>query len=182
MEKRKHAGYVYMEINNVNGKKYLGSHCGSKKNYRGSGKLLKLAQKKYGLENFTHQKIIHCEFPQVVEQQMLEVINAAADPNYYNLTNSGTGGMKGFKHTEESKEKIGLAQKGKTNSDETRAKISQAGMGRPVSAATRANMSQAKTGVPDPKTTCPHCQLTGGSSNMTRYHFHNCKHKNIKEK
>jgi group I intron endonuclease len=26
---------------------------------------------------------------------------------------------------------------------------------------------------------CPYCKLIGGISNMTRYHFNNCKHKNL---
>ena len=40
-------------------------------------------------------------------------------------------------------------------------------------------LSNTLKGVPKPqrKVTCPHCNLTGGISNMTRKHFSNCKHK-----
>lgn len=31
-------------------------------------------------------------------------------------------------------------------------------------------------GKPQPISTCPHCGMRGGISNMTRYHFDNCKH------
>ena len=50
-------GYIYLIVNNINGKTYVGKHKLYKKawnndNYMGSGKRLKLAQKKYGIENF----------------------------------------------------------------------------------------------------------------------------------
>ncbi len=35
-------------------------------------------------------------------------------------------------------------------------------------------MSEGKKGQ-QPKLNCPYCNLTGGSSNMKRYHFNNCK-------
>jgi len=39
------------------------------------------------------------------------------------------------------------------------------------------NIRKARTGVstPHPKITCPHCNKTGGSANMKRYHFENCR-------
>ena len=50
-------GYIYMIVNKINGKTYIGKHKLYKKawnedNYMGSGKHLKPAQKKYGIENF----------------------------------------------------------------------------------------------------------------------------------
>lgn len=36
-------------------------------------------------------------------------------------------------------------------------------------------ISEASKGKPKPKTECPHCGKIGGSSNMKRYHFDNCK-------
>lgn len=36
-------------------------------------------------------------------------------------------------------------------------------------------VSLAKTGVPRPKIICPHCGKAGGSGNMERWHFDNCK-------
>ena len=37
------------------------------------------------------------------------------------------------------------------------------------------NMSEAKKGKLQPIITCPHCAKIGGSSNMRRWHFDNCK-------
>ena len=36
-------------------------------------------------------------------------------------------------------------------------------------------VSDAKKGKSQHQLTCPHCQLVGGASNMTRFHFDNCK-------
>jgi len=40
---------------------------------------------------------------------------------------------------------------------------------------TAKKVSLAKTGIPRPKLTCPHCGKIGGSGNMERWHFENCK-------
>lgn len=47
------AGFIYITVNNVNEKMYLGMHTGWSKTYLGSGRLLKQAIKKYGKDNFT---------------------------------------------------------------------------------------------------------------------------------
>jgi len=57
-----------------------------------------------------------------------------------------------------------------------KAKISKATLGKVNSEETRKKMSEAKKGKQE-SVTCPHCQRTGGKSNMTRYHFSNCKKK-----
>jgi hypothetical protein len=47
----------------------------------------------------------------------------------------------------------------------------------PMSEETKRKMSCTRTGMPVVRkiTTCPHCSAFGVSSNMTRYHFNNCK-------
>ena len=48
-------GYIYITTNLLNGKKYIGKHKSSEfefDKYYGSGKYIKAAIKKYGLENF----------------------------------------------------------------------------------------------------------------------------------
>lgn len=39
----------------------------------------------------------------------------------------------------------------------------------------RLKMSASKKGIKQTQLTCPHCSVVGGSSNMKRYHFTNCK-------
>jgi len=36
-------------------------------------------------------------------------------------------------------------------------------------------LKKARIGIPLQKSTCPHCNFTGGGGNMKRYHFDNCK-------
>lgn len=46
-------GIIYQTVNLVNNKKYIGKQWNTlNKKYLGSGKALKLAIKKYGIENF----------------------------------------------------------------------------------------------------------------------------------
>lgn len=75
--------------------------------------------------------------------------------------------MTGKTHSESTKLKIGLANKGKRRSEEFKKTLRV-----PKSAAHRAALSK-----PRRKITCPHCGKNGGSNNMHRYHFDKCKYK-----
>jgi len=82
--------------------------------------------------------------------------------------------LTGITRSEETKRKQAEASKGenhhmygKTRSEETKRKISESKKGKP----------SALKGKPQEKVTCPHCKKTGGVSNMTRWHFDNCKKK-----
>ena len=106
----------------------------------------------------------------------------------------GTG--KGRVQTAEHRAKNSAANKGKTKgnkygpaSAETRAKQSLAGKGKPkpegfgakISATLKGRSSgrkgivSSKKGVSHTVLTCPHCNKSGGQSNMIRYHFENCR-------
>lgn len=65
---------------------------------------------------------------------------------------------------------------GKKNSLEHLEKRMTAHKGKKRTVETCKNISDARKGVstPHPKITCPHCEKTGGSANMKRYHFNNC--------
>jgi hypothetical protein len=81
------------------------------------------------------------------------------NPNY------GNTGIKsiwfGKKHTEETKQKMSMAQKGRVMTEEH-----------------KANMRKPKSvAVLRFKTNCPHCDKTGESRAMLRWHFDNCKNK-----
>lgn len=86
--------YIYRITNNINHKTYIGQHkyCKSllvEDGYMGSGVILKKAQKKYGIENFSK-----------------EIITIAMSMSEAN---------KGKKRTTEQKRKMSEAHKGKTN-------------------------------------------------------------------
>lgn len=87
--------YIYIITNQINGKKYLGQHNGSDPNYMGSGKLLKQAQNKYGIEQFTKEIIEYCKDKQHLNEREIywgEQYNVVKDNNFYNLVTPGTGG------------------------------------------------------------------------------------------
>jgi len=67
---------------------------------------------------------------------------------------------KGVVLSQESKDKIGMANKGKSM---------------PISA--RERISKAHKGRKHELTVCPHCQKVGAVVSMPRWHFDNCKHK-----
>lgn len=88
---------IYQITNKTNGKIYIGKHqCSCKEcQYFGSGKLLKRAIKKHGIENFT--KIILFEYD--TEQEMIskekELVTEefCKDNTNYNLCEGGKGGF-----------------------------------------------------------------------------------------
>ena len=162
MATRKPDGYVYQITNTINGKKYIGSHAGFNPNYMGSGVALKHAFKKYGQEHFSKQIVMHCANYQELEEQILVVLDAANDPQFYNLKNSAVGGA---------------TNTGRTLTAETRANMSAAHKGKIKTAEHRAKLSASRKGKPQPVATCPHCKTVGSVSNMHRWHFDNCKHK-----
>lgn len=98
---------VYLTTNLINSKKYIGSHHSSTDDYLGSGVLLSIAIKKYGKENFS--KVILWEGSEkdryFVEQEFCEKFNVKDDKTFYNCTNKGTGLPKGYKFSEDVKEK-----------------------------------------------------------------------------
>jgi hypothetical protein len=65
--------------------------------------------------------------------------------------------------------------KGIPHSDETKQKIKQSSIGRIQSLNTRELISTSKKGIKQKIVTCPHCNVTGGVSNLKRWHFENCK-------
>ena len=56
-------GYTYKTTNLINGRVYIGQHKynGWDKKYIGSGKILRIALKKYGRKNFKCVLIENCE-------------------------------------------------------------------------------------------------------------------------
>jgi len=90
-------GFIYLWKNNIDGKKYIGSHIGSLEDgYIGSGKYFTRAVAKYGLCYFERIILEEVEDKNDVyqrEQFFLDLYNAAEDPNFYNLSNQAGGGF-----------------------------------------------------------------------------------------
>ena len=130
--------YIYRITNLINGKTYIGQHKYKKLNdsYMGSGKHLRAAQAKYGIENFK-KEILVFNVSKKEHIDLLEKTFIAAErekvgvENCYNLADGG-GGNTG-PHSEEWKRKISESKKGKSKSEEHKRKISETCKGRPSS-------------------------------------------------
>ena len=114
--------YIYRITNLINGKTYIGQHLYKDLNdsYMGSGKLLKAAQAKYGIENFK-KEILVFNVSKKEHIDLLEKTFIAAErekvgvENCYNITEGG-GGAPAL--NEETKRKNSETRKGKHLSEE----------------------------------------------------------------
>jgi NUMOD3 motif len=125
--------------------------------------LIKQAVKKYGKENFVRETLFVYDNSDEAFDKEKEIITpeSLARKDTYNLKVGGHGGRaKGFKHTEETKQKQSAAQKGKKHTEEH-----------------KANIGNAQKGKKHKVITCPHCNTSGGACVMKHFHFDNCKHK-----
>lgn len=88
-------GYIYKTTNLINNKVYIGKHKRETKNidekYFGSGKILKHAIKKYGINNFKNEIICWCFSEEELNAQEIFFINKYRE-NSYNVAAGGEGG------------------------------------------------------------------------------------------
>lgn len=80
----------------INGKKYIGKYEGKETDsYLGSGKLLRRAICKYGVENFTRtilERYITVDKTRLGEQYWISKFNAVDSAEFYNIAAGGEGG------------------------------------------------------------------------------------------
>lgn len=113
-------GFIYMTINNINGKRYIGKKKYGRDDdkYLGSGKLLKQAINKYGRENFS--RYILCEAKDYNELNTLEKyyinkFNAQERKDFYNISSGGDWGdiTKGMTKEEYNKWRLKISENNK---------------------------------------------------------------------
>lgn len=131
--------YIYKITNKINNKIYIGqrSYKGDvvgEDKYMGSGKLLHIAYKKYGIENF--EKEIIALVPGGVDELCAAEIffikhyrNIVGKDMMYNMTDGGKSKL-GYKTPEETKKKMAEAHMGFVFSDEAKKKMSESHKGK----------------------------------------------------
>lgn len=137
-------GFIYLWINKLNGKKYIGLHVGKEDDsYIGSGVHFKRAIIKHGIENF-ERKILYKEYESEQnlykkEFEIINELNAVFDSQYYNLTNFDP---KMVKFIDGKKERI--------ISEETKEKMRKSRLVTKASQSTKDKFSRARKGKPSP--------------------------------
>lgn len=128
-------GYIYKWENLVNGKVYIGMTCDlySRKYFhlflsrnKDRGTLLHRAIRKHGEDNFSFT-VIFTLFDYSADGAEYEKLLIKEHEGYtkgYNLTEGGEGNV-GMKHSEETKQKMSAASKGKPKSEEHKQNLSK---------------------------------------------------------
>jgi len=111
-----------MTINKINNKKYIGQHTKFNDDYLGSGKIIQLAIKKYGAENFERITLDIAYTQQELnakEKHYIQYYDAIKSKEFYNIHVGGQGGDTFSGKTEEEKiefkKKMSIVTKGENN-------------------------------------------------------------------
>lgn len=108
-------GVIYLTTNNINGKKYIGVDTKNDPYYYGSGKIIKLALKKYNRNNFTKEILEESNDNAYLfkrEQYWIEKYNAVDSDDFYNMCDGGKGGSVTLTNENSKKKCLEGAKKG----------------------------------------------------------------------
>ena len=168
--------YLYIKQHSITGLKYFGKTSGDPYKYNGSGKHWKTHIKKHGKEHVKTLWVSELYHDTSISDYALQFSiknNIVESKQWANLKPENGldgGGTPGIKLSAETR-----ANMSKPKPAGHGAKVSAALKGKPKSARHNAKVSAAKKGKKQPLVVCPHCNTTGGASNMKRWHFDNCK-------
>jgi len=191
--------YLYIKQHTVTWKLYFGKTVKTDPvKYLGSGTHWVNHIKKHGKEHvvtlwyclFTSQEDLTAFALKFSEKMDIVKSDQWLNQIPENGLSDSVGGMKGKKHTEEWKlymSNILTGQKRSpeacanvrashvTPSPETYLKIAASLRGQTRTVEQCLNISNSKKDIPQAQITCPHCNVSGGSSVMKRWHFDRCK-------
>lgn len=143
---------VYMHVNKINNKKYIGitQQKVKKRWQRGEGyircPLFYNAIKKYGWDNFNHEILfenLSKEDACRIETELIKFYKSNDRNLGYNISDGGNCVWYGLHHSEETKKKISTTHKGRKLSEEHKAKLSIASSG-------KNNPMYGKSGIKSP--------------------------------
>lgn len=143
---------IYRFYNKATGKSYIGQSRDLDHRYSEHIHLLRKgiepcvilnrAWSKYGEDNFEYEVLCYCEESELnsLESKYIDLFDSYR--NGYNCTTGG-GGISGYHHSDESKEKIGLASRGRKLTYEQRVAIGKRQKGKTLSEAHKSALSDA---------------------------------------
>ena len=145
-------GIVYVTLNLVNGKKYIGQHKCKTENdsYIGTGKTLKKAIAKYGRDNFKRYTLYRAESPEELDKMEIAFISsfrATERDDYYNIAEGGAVNrtMKGKNNPSYGKRGPKSIHYGRKRSEETKKRMSIAQKGHPSNTTEEMKIKISKT-------------------------------------
>jgi len=191
--------YIYKTTNNINGLIYIGQCIKSVESsqfYFGSGKMIKLAIKEYGIENFKKEIIETCKNNEELnkaEIYWIEYFNSR-NPNIgYNITKGGTisemgNRIKAALNTNKAKKLASIKNKKRWQDPEYRKKVTESNKSTWDSNKKNEHSKILKEKWTDlekrkrlssslknmEKITCPHCGITGALNIIKGKHLDNC--------
>jgi group I intron endonuclease len=176
---------IYKATNRITGKSYIGYSSDWKSRKRlhkyhakqdDRNYLFYNSIRKHGFESFIWE-IIYQSKDKLhtlgkMESYFIVEYNTLS-PNGYNMKTGGEGGNL----SEESRKKISESRKGMKFSEEHINNLRLSHQGNKHTEEQKKKISESLKGKEKilKLVICPHCNLVGKGSNMTRYHFNNCK-------
>lgn len=117
--------YIYLTINLINGRAYIGRDSKRRKGYLGSGTFLKQAIVKYGRDNFERINLESCtSMEELIDREKFWIAyyDAANSNVFYNMCEGSGGFGPNDRHSEETKQLISQKCRGRKLTPEQREK------------------------------------------------------------